>query len=123
MGILLYLGVGLLAGLFAGLFGLGGGVVLIPLLVYLFEMSQKEAQGTSLMALIPPVGILAAWQYVQGGHVTIKDHLPLALWIALGLLLGGFFGGKLVTFIKPVLLRQLFGALVVFVGLRMILRP
>jgi uncharacterized protein len=125
MGILVYLGVGLLAGVFAGFFGLGGGVVLIPLLIYIFEMTQKEAQGTSLLALIPPVGLLAALQYIHSGAINLKDkpYITYALLISLGLFLGGFFGAKLVAYVKPLLLRQLFGCLVVFVGLRMILEP
>jgi hypothetical protein len=123
MNLLWYLAIGLVSGVFAGFFGLGGGVVLIPMLVYIFDMTQKEAQGTSLLALIPPVGLLAAWQYVQNGSVSLKTHLALALLISLGLFLGGFFGAKLVAYVKPALLKQLFGCIVVFVGLQMILEP
>ena len=125
MGLLSYLAIGLISGVFAGFFGLGGGVVLIPLLIYIFDMTQKEAQGTSLLALIPPVGLLAAWQYVQSGTIGLKTHLGLALLISLGLFLGGFVGGKLVnlSFVKPALLKQLFGCIVVIVGLRMIVEP
>ena len=125
MGMILYLGVGLLAGVFAGFFGVGGGVILIPLLIYIFEMSQKEAQGTSLLALIPPVGLFAALQYIHDGAINLKDkpYIIYALLISLGLLTGGFFGAKLVSYVKPILLRQLFGCIVVIVGLRMIIEP
>lgn len=123
MSSLVFLCLGLIAGLFAGFFGLGGGIVLIPLLVYLFDMTQKEAQGTSLLAMIPPVGLLAAIQYLNSGAISIKPHLIFALFISLGMLLGGLFGAKLVVYIKPTLLRQLFGCLVVVVGARMILEP
>lgn len=123
MGSITFLGLGLIAGLFAGFFGLGGGVVLIPLLIYVFDMTQKEAQGTSLLAMIPPVGLLAAIQYINSGEISIKPHLVFALFISLGMLFGGLLGAKLVTYVKPTLLRQLFGCLVVFIGARMILEP
>lgn len=118
-----YAAMGLVSGLFAGFFGVGGGIILIPLLIFFLGMSQKEAQGTSLIALIPPVGLLAAMEYLRAGYVTWKVHVPIAVCVALGLIIGAMFGARLVGFIDPVWLRRLFGIVVVYVGIRLILKP
>ena len=69
---LLYILLGLLAGVLSGLIGIGGGVIIVPSLIFLFGFSQLEAQGTTLGLLIPPIGILAAWTYYQQGYVNFK---------------------------------------------------
>src|SRR5207244_13281414 len=81
--------VGLVGGGLGGLIGLGGGFIMVPLFVYLFHMSQHDAQGTSLAVLLPPVGILTVLQYWRAGHVDV----PVALWAAGGFLVGGYLGG------------------------------
>src|SRR5438477_7427305 len=81
--------VGLVGGGLGGLVGLGGGFIMVPLFVYVFRMSQHEAQGTSLAILLLPVGALSVLQYWRAGHVM----LPVALWAALGFVLGGYLGG------------------------------
>ncbi|MEM7592613.1 MAG: TSUP family transporter, partial [Cyanobacteria bacterium P01_A01_bin.83] len=67
---LLYIILGLFAGILSGLIGIGGGVMIVPSLVFLFGFSQQEAQGTTLGLLVPPIGILAAWTYYQQGYVN-----------------------------------------------------
>ena len=64
--------VGLIGGTLSGLTGLGGGFIMVPLLVYLFGMTQHQAQGTSLTVLLPPLGVLAFWQYYKNGHVDVQ---------------------------------------------------
>jgi len=122
MGFLVYLAIGFASGLFAGFFGLGGGVVLIPALVYFLGMSQHKAQGTSLLALIPPVGLLAAWRYWKSGFIG-PSNIPIAAWVALGLFVGAYFGGYLVKFVDDVTLKRVFGILVVLIGAKLIIWP
>jgi uncharacterized membrane protein YfcA len=85
----LYILLGLLVGVLSGIVGLGGGIMIVPALVYFFHMSQHKAQGTSLAALLAPVGALAFWEYYKAGNVDVKA----GLLIALGFLFGGYFGG------------------------------
>jgi len=110
-----YLIVGLAAGIAGGLFGLGGGTILIPALVYLFKMTQHQAQGTSLAAMIPPIGLLAAIKYYQAGHVNIK----IAVLVAVGFFVGGYFGGAIAQPVSDPLLKKIFGVFIVLVGLNM----
>jgi uncharacterized protein len=112
----LYVLLGCLAGICSGMFGIGGGTILIPILVYLFSFSQHEAQGTTLAAMIPPIGLLAAWRYWQAGNVNI----PVALLICSGFFFGGYFGANLIQNVSEPLLRRLFGGFLLFVALHMI---
>ena len=110
-----YLIVGLIAGISGGFLGLGGGTILIPALVYLFKMTQHQAQGTSLAAMIPPIGLLAAVKYYQAGHINIK----VAALVALGFFIGGFFGGTFAQPVSDTILKKIFGVFIVIVGLNM----
>jgi uncharacterized protein len=94
------------------MFGIGGGVLLVPLLGLLFAFSQHRAQGTSLIALIPPTGVLALMAYAKGGFVSWKTGLLLIP----GVFLGGILGGKLVKWIKPLKMRQVFAGLLFALG-------
>ena len=114
---LLYIGLGLLAGVFGGMFGLGGGIIVIPALVYLFGLTQHQAQGTNLFIMLPPIGLLAALKYYYSGNVK----LGMAGFICLGFFIGGFIGANLVQNFSEPLLKRIFGVLLLFVSMRMIL--
>jgi len=114
---LLYIILGLVAGIFGGMFGIGGGTILIPALVFLFGLTQHQAQGTTLAIMIPPIGLLAAMRYYQSGNVK----LGMAGFICLGFLIGGLFGAHFVQNIPDQLLKKLFGVFLLFVSIRMIL--
>src|SRR3954464_4679164 len=83
------LGIGLGAGVLSGLVGIGGGIIIVPALIYFFGMDQKTAQGTSLAVLLPPTGLLAFMRYYKAGHVDVK----IGILIVVGLVIGGWFGG------------------------------
>jgi hypothetical protein len=117
MNIILLLLVGLTAGVLSGLLGIGGGILIVPCLVFVFGLSQHMAQGTTLALMVPPIGLLAAWTYYKQGYVDIK----VAALICLGFFFGGLFGAKLATVINAALLKKLFGALMLVVAFKMIL--
>jgi uncharacterized protein len=106
------LAVACICGIASGMFGIGGGVLLVPLLGLLFAFGQHRAQGTSLLALIPPTGILALMAYAKGGFVSWKTGLLLIP----GVFLGGILGGKLAKWIKPVRMRQIFAGILFALG-------
>ena len=88
------IGVGLITGLFAGVFGIGGGVVIVPMLVLIFKYSQPAAVGTSLVALLLPVGLLGAIEYYRSGKLS-HDQIKVGLVIAIGLFFGTLIGAKI----------------------------
>ena len=110
--------VGLIGGTLSGLTGLGGGFIMVPLLVYLFDMSQHSAQGTSLAILLPPLGLLAFLQYYRAGHVDVR----VAVFVAIGFVLGGYFGGSLAQLIPGPLLRKGFAVVLVLIAIDMFRR-
>jgi len=99
-------------GIASGMFGIGGGVILVPLLGLLFAFSQHRAQGTSLIALIPPTGVLALMTYSKEGYVSWKTGMLLIP----GVFFGGFAGGKMTKWIKPKLMRQIFAGILFALG-------
>ena len=115
--ILLYVAIGVAAGILSGLLGLGGGIIIVPALVFLFGFSQHLAQGTTLALMVPPIGILAAWTYYRHGDV----NLTAAAFICVGFVLGSLFGAKLGEALPELVLRRLFGFVFLAVSLRMIL--
>lgn len=106
---------GIVAGYFSGLVGIGGGVIIVPALVLLFGFTQYSAQGTTLALLIPPIGILAVWKYYQQGAVDVKT----AAVICLGFILGGYLGSATAINIPQDTLRKIFAALLVVLGIKM----
>jgi len=106
---------GLIAGIVSGFFGVGGATVITPILIYFFKMSQHKAQGTSLAALLLPVGFLAFLQYYKTGNSDLK----LGLTIAVGLFLGGLIGGILAQKTDPYSLRKAFAIFLILVGLQL----
>lgn len=117
MSITLYLLLGLIAGIFSGLIGIGGAIIIIPVLVLLFGLSQHTAQGTTLALMVPPIGLLAAWMYYRAGYVDLK----IAALICAGFFIGGLIGARFATEIPEQLLRRIFGLVLFLVSLRMIL--
>jgi uncharacterized protein len=112
----IFVGIGLIAGICGGMFGLGGGSVMIPALVFLAGFTQHQAQGTTLAALVPPIGLLAAWEYWRHGNVNI----PVAGLICAGFLIGGFAGAHLVQGMPSPVLKKLFGVFLLVISAQMI---
>jgi len=108
--------IGLLAGILSGFVGVGGGIVIVPGLVYMLGFSQHQAQGTSLFILSMPVVILATMNYWKSGNVNWK----FGLIIALTFILGGYIGSKLALKVSPGLVKFLFGILMAYVSFRLI---
>jgi uncharacterized protein len=108
---------GITAGALSGLIGIGGGVIIVPALVFLFGFSQHAAQGTTLALLVPPIGILGAWTYWRQGDVDIR----IATFICLGFLFGSLLGARVATQLPNLLLGRIFGGATVLIGLRMLL--
>jgi uncharacterized membrane protein YfcA len=107
--------IGLVVGVFSGIVGIGGGILFIPALVWMLGMSQHKAQGTSLGALLAPVGIFAFWEYYRKGNADIG----VAALLAVGFLVGGYFGAVGAQHISELWLRRIFAVTLVLVGGRM----
>ena len=112
----LYVFTGLLAGLLSGLIGIGGGVIIIPILVIFAGLSQKMAQGTTLALLVPPIGILAAWTYYKEGYVDF----PIAGLICIGFIFGGLIGAKFANILSNQTLERIFGIALLIISIKMI---
>lgn len=110
--LLLFVGIGLATGLVSGLFGIGGGLLLIPALIYLVGYTQHEATGISLAVLLPPVGLGAVIEYYRHGFVDLK----VALIIAVAVMVGGWFGAVLANYMSGPFLQLAFACFVVGVG-------
>lgn len=110
--------VGLSAGVLSGIFGIGGGVLIVPMLALLLGFPQQRASGTSLIALLLPVGALGAWEYYKSGKIGPED-LQAGLLIAAGLFVGAFFGARVAVQLPEVTLRRAFSVLLVLVAVRM----
>ncbi|MBS1707714.1 MAG: sulfite exporter TauE/SafE family protein [Armatimonadetes bacterium] len=104
--------IGLVAGVLSGMFGIGGGILVVPALVLLNKLDQAKAQGTSLAALLAPVGILGVIAYAQ----KQKVDWPIAACVAVGLVFGPMIGAKFVLNLDPVVIKRTFGAFVILVG-------
>jgi uncharacterized membrane protein YfcA len=115
---LILLLMGITAGILSGLFGIGGGVVLVPAMVYGLKFGQKTASGVSLAAMILPVGALGVYHYYKSGLIT-NEHLKYSLWIALGMFLGAFFGARLAVHLPVKALQKGFSLLLIFAAVRL----
>jgi hypothetical protein len=114
---LLYMLLGLVAGTLSGTIGLGGGVIIVPALVFIFGLSQHTAQGTTLALLVPPIGILAAWTYWKAGYVDLR----VAAFVAVGLFFGSYMGARIATHLPGGVLERIFGFALLLIALKMIL--
>ena len=119
--LILLAGVGLLIGVLSGLVGIGGGILVIPVLMIGFAFSQAEANGTSLAMLLPPIGIFAVLTYSRAGYVNWRFALVLAAGFAPGAYLGAWLVSK--GRINPTALRILFALLLAYVAARLLFRP
>lgn len=114
--VLIGLGIGLAAGVLSGLFGIGGGIVIVPALVFI-GLSQKHATGTSLAALVLPVGILGVLEYAHRHEVDLK----YAAGIAIGLTIGALFGARFAGHLSNTVLRRAFGGIMLIASLRLLI--
>jgi uncharacterized protein len=112
--LLLYLAIGLGAGLLSGLFGIGGGIIIVPALMLLARMQPATATGTSLGALLLPVGALGAWQYYKNGHLDMRA----SLLIALGIFVGAYLGAVAMQQLNPMMAKRVFAVFLVLVSVR-----
>jgi len=110
------LAIGLVAGVFAGMFGVGGGLIIVPALILLLKVRELEAIGTSLAALIPPAGLLGALAYYRDGYANLR----YAALLAVGLFLGSYFGARIMIALPPSMVRRLYAGFLLVVATRML---
>jgi len=108
--------IGLIAGLLSGVMGVGGGVVMIPLMILLLSFNQHQAQGTSLAVLAVPVTFLAAYNYYNEGYVNWKYAAVIAVFFVIG----GFLGSKLAVNLSQSTLRKIFGAILLVISIKLL---
>ena len=114
--LLLLIVIGIITGFMAGMLGIGGAIIMIPALVIFMGFSQQMAQGTSLAVMLPPVGIIAAYNYYKAGHVDIK----FAIILAACFLIGSYFGSKAALSLPQPVLKKIFGVLLLLVAVKML---
>jgi uncharacterized membrane protein YfcA len=117
--ILLLLALGLLAGILSSMVGIGGGIVIVPALVFLFGISQKMAQGTSLVMLLPPIGLLAVINYYKAGFVDLR----LAGILIVAFIIGSYFGSKVALNLSELMLKRIFGVLLMLLAIKYLFFP
>jgi len=110
-----FVAIGLVAGILSGLFGIGGGVVIVPALILVARMTPETAIGTSLGSLLLPVGALGAWYYYGHGHLEVRSALFIALGLAGGAWLGAHIGLKL----PPLVLQRAFAVFLLLVAIHL----
>jgi uncharacterized membrane protein YfcA len=113
--ILILIAIGLAAGILSGLFGIGGGVIMVPAMIFFLGMTQHSAQGTSIGLMLLPIGILAAYNYHKEGNLNIQ----YGLIIAAAFVVGGYFGSKISLGLSEDLLKKGFGLLMMVLALKM----
>lgn len=114
--LLILIVIGIITGVMAGMLGIGGAVIMIPALVYILGLTQQNAQGTSLAVMLPPIGIIAAYNYYKAGYVNLKFAIILALFF----LIGSYFGSKLAVNLPQTTLKKIFGILLLLVAAKML---
>jgi len=108
--------IGVFAGIISGFIGIGGGIVIVPGLIYLVGLTQIQAQGTSLALMLPPIGILAFMHYYKQGNVDLK----VAGIVSVTFIIGGFFGAKIAHKIDQNIVKIIFGVLMLLIAFKMI---
>ena len=112
------LAIGLTAGVCAGMFGIGGGLIIVPALIFFMKLKELEAIGTSLAALIPPVGLLGAVEYYRNGLMNWK----WAVAIGIGIFLGAYFGARIMISLPQGVIRKLYASFLIIVAIRMLMQ-
>src|ERR1017187_2805145 len=112
--------IGIVAGMFSGFIGIGGGLIVLPALVFFMGFTQHHAQGPSLAMMLPPIGLLAVINYYKSGHITTME-LKVAIILATTFILGSYFGSKFAIAISGEVIKKVFGVLIILVGIKMIL--
>ena len=108
--------IGISAGMLSGFIGVGGGVIIVPALIYFLGLSQHAAQGTSLLLMLPPIGILAVMNYYKAGEVNWQFGTIIAAFF----IVGAYFGSKISLRLNPATVKLVFGILMLYVSVRMI---
>ena len=114
--LLILLAVGLAAGFLSGMVGIGGGIIIVPVLVYFLGFTQHQAQGTTLFMFLLPIGILGVMNYHKQGHVDFKT----AFIICTTFVAGSYFGSKLAISLDQKMVKQIFGAIIIILGAKML---
>lgn len=115
--IIIFLLIGVSAGILSGFFGIGGGIIIVPALMYICRFTQLKAQGTSLAVLLLPVGLLAFLEYYKRGNVDIKAGIIIGITVVFGAMIGG----KIAHYISPYTLKKGFALFMLLVSLKMLL--
>jgi len=110
--------IGLVAGSFSGVLGIGGGLIMVPAMVYILKMSQHSAQGTSLAVMLPPITLMSVYVYYKAGHLNIW----VIIYVCIGFFIGSYFGGKLAVILSEEVLRKSFAIFMMIMAVRMFLR-
>jgi len=116
MNVMIFILIGIIAGILSGMFGIGGGIIIVPALIYLCGFSQLKAQGTSLAVMLPPVGIAAFTYYYKKGQVDLKAGILICIFIVVG----SVFGARIANNIPISILKKTFGVLMLLISLKMI---
>ena len=114
--IIILIMIGVAAGMLSGMVGIGGGIVIVPALVYFLAFSQKDAQGTTLGLLLFPVGILGVIQYYKQGHVDFK----IVAIVAIGFIVGSYFGSKISLSMSDDRVKRFFAIVIMLVAIKML---
>lgn len=114
--ILICIAIGAIAGILSGMFGIGGGIVLIPAFIFFLGFSQKMAQGTTLALMVPPIGILGAIAYFQKGYVNLK----VAIIVCIAFFFSALIGAKLTIMMPTEILKKIFGIILIIVAIKLI---
>jgi|SRR6267378_4178070 len=114
--VIIILIIGIVAGIFSGFIGIGGGLVVVPCLVFFLGMSQHNSQGTSLAMMLPPIGVMAVYNYYKAGAVDFK----VAAILCVSFVAGSFFGSKIALSLSPEQVKKAFGIFIILLGLKMV---
>jgi uncharacterized protein len=114
--ILILIVIGIITGVMAGMLGIGGAIIMVPALIFILGFSQQTAQGTSLAVMLPPIGIIAAYNYYKAGNVNIG----VAIILAVCFIVGSYFGSKLALNLSQSLLKRIFAILLLLIAAKML---